>query len=57
MITERCYAPAKDPKEAARELATDQRYNVSVARTLLAAYANDAFSAPHDMDAFVEQKD
>lgn len=57
MITERCYAPAKEPKLAAQELATDQRYNVSVARTLLAAYANDTFGAPHDMDAFVEQKD
>lgn len=57
MITERSYAPAKEPKVAAQELATDQRYNVSVARLLLAAFANDALGTPHDMDAFVEQKD
>ncbi len=57
MITERSYAPAKEPKLAAQELATDQRYNVSVARLLLAAFANDALGTPHDMDAFVEQKD
>ena len=57
MITERPYAPAKEPMEAARELAEDQRYNTSVARTLLAGYAKDAFGTPQDMDAFVEQKD
>ncbi|WP_297046012.1 HD-GYP domain-containing protein [uncultured Desulfovibrio sp.] len=57
MITERSYAPAKEPKVAAQELAADQRYNVSVARLLLAAFANDALGTPHDMDAFVEQKD
>ncbi|WP_301204941.1 HD-GYP domain-containing protein, partial [uncultured Desulfovibrio sp.] len=56
MITERSYAPAKEPKVAAQELAADQRYNVSVARLLLAAFANDALGTPHDMDAFVEQK-
>ncbi len=57
MITERSYAPAKEPKVAAQELAADQRYNVSVARLLLAAFANDALGTPHDMDAFVDQKD
>ena len=57
MITDRSYAPAKEPKVAAQELAADQRYNVSVARLLLAAFANDALGTPHDMDAFVEQKD
>ncbi len=57
MITERSYAPAKEPKVAAQELAADQRYNVSVARLLLAAFANDALGTPHDMDACVEQKD
>ncbi|WP_300898130.1 HD domain-containing phosphohydrolase [uncultured Desulfovibrio sp.] len=57
MITERSYAPAKEPKVAAQELAADQRYHVSVARLLLAAFANDALGTPHDMDAFVEQKD
>ena len=57
MITERSYAPAQEPKVAAQERAADQRYNVSVARLLLAAFANDALGTPHDMDAFVEQKD
>ena len=57
MITERSYAPAKAPLDAARELAEDPRYNTSVARTLLAAYLKDAFASPLDMDAFVEQKD
>lgn len=57
MITERSYAPAKEPMEAARELAQDQRYNTSMARNLLAAYAKDTFGPLQDMDAFVEQKD
>lgn len=57
MITERSYAKAKDPKDAARELAEDSRYNTSLARTLLAAYLKDSFGSPLDMDAFVEQKD
>ena len=57
MITERSYAPAKEPMEAARELAEDARYDTSVARTLLAAYARDAIGPAQDMDAFVEQKD
>ena len=57
MITERSYAPAKEPMEAARELAEDAGYDTGVARTLLAAYARDAFGPPQDMDAFVEQKD
>ena len=57
MITERSYAPAKEPMEAARELAEDQRYDTSLARTLLAAYARDSIGAAQDMDAFVEQKD
>ena len=57
MITERSYAPAKEPMEAARELAEDARYDTNLARTLLAAYARDAIGPAQDMDAFVEQKD
>ncbi|MBD5627232.1 MAG: HD domain-containing protein [Desulfovibrio sp.] len=57
MITERSYASAKEPMDAARELAEDQRYDTSMARTLLAGYARNTFGTPVDMDAFVEQKD
>ena len=57
MITERSYAPAKEPMEAARELAQDPRYDTGMARNLLAGYARNTFGAPQDMDAFVEQKD
>lgn len=57
MITERSYAPAKEPMEAARELSEDARYDTALARTLLAGYARDAIGPAQDMDTFVEQKD
>lgn len=56
MITERSYAPATDPMEAARSLAEDPRYDNSIARTLLAGYAGETFKGAKDMDAFVDQQ-
>lgn len=43
MITDRPYAPAKPAMEAANELAQDPRYDVSLARRLVGAYATGRF--------------
>lgn len=43
MITNRPYAAAKQPLAAANELAADTRYDVSLARQLVAAYATSQF--------------
>lgn len=43
MITNRIYAPAKDPLKAASELAQDNRYDISLGRQLVAAYATKQF--------------
>lgn len=43
MITNRPYAKAKEPLTAANELATDPRYDASLARQLVAAYATNQF--------------
>lgn len=43
MISKRPWADAKDPKDAANELATDPRYDNRLGRYLVAAYATDTF--------------
>lgn len=43
MTTNRVYAPAKNPLEAANELASDSRYDASLGRRLVAAYATKQF--------------
>lgn len=43
MTTDRTYAPAKDYKTAANELASDPRYDVSLARLLVGAYSMNQF--------------
>lgn len=48
MITERPYAAAKNPFEAARELAADARYDQSLARALVGGYATGVLTVPKD---------
>lgn len=43
MITNRNYAPAMEPLKAATELSDDNRYDVSLARILVGAYATGKF--------------
>lgn len=43
MITNRIYADAKKPEEAANELATDPRYDNNLARMLVGAYVTGKF--------------
>ncbi|MDO5484662.1 MAG: HD family phosphohydrolase, partial [Desulfovibrionaceae bacterium] len=56
MICQRAYAPAKEPLEAAKELAADsQRYDTEITKLLFSALVTESFGSFVDMDKCADE--